>query len=83
MENADLVGLSTPFITDPEFAVKIQEGNESDIQLTIKPEALEALAIPKAAFKDIVPLMDFESRLKRSQRFLQRTRSQLRGERDG
>ncbi|MBF1727164.1 MAG: NADH-dependent flavin oxidoreductase, partial [Streptococcus sp.] len=68
LENADLVGLSTPFITDPEFAVKIQEGNESEIQLTIKPEALEALAIPKAAFKDIVPLMDFGESLEKEAR---------------
>ena len=68
LENADLVGLSTPFITDPEFAVKIQEGNESDIQLTIKPEVLETLAIPKAAFKDIVPLMDFGESLEKEAR---------------
>lgn len=68
LEHADLIGLSTPFITDPEFAVKIQQGKEDEIQLTIKPEALETLAIPKAAFKDIVPLMDFGESLEKEAR---------------
>ena len=68
LEHADLVGLSTPFITDPEFAEKIREGKSEEIQLSIKPENLEELAIPQAAFKDIVPLMDFGESLHKDAR---------------
>ena len=68
LEHADLVGLSTPFITDPEFAKKIKEGKSEEIQLSIKPENLEELAIPQAAFKDIVPLMDFGESLHKDAR---------------
>ena len=68
LEHADLVGLSTPFITDPEFAEKIKEGKAEEIQLSIKPESLEELAIPQAAFKDIVPLMDFGESLHKDAR---------------
>ena len=68
LEHADLVGLSTPFITDPEFAKKIKKGKSEEIQLSIKPENLEELAIPQAAFKDIVPLMDFGESLHKDAR---------------
>ncbi|MGT2743872.1 NADH-dependent flavin oxidoreductase [Streptococcus phocae subsp. phocae] len=59
LEHADFVGASTPFVVDPEFVLKMQTGNEDKIRLTIRLEDLESLAIPKASFKDIVPLMDY------------------------
>ncbi|WP_044762325.1 oxidoreductase, partial [Streptococcus suis] len=68
LEHADMVGLSTPFITDPEFAHKIAAGKPEDIQLRIKPEDLSKLAIPQASFKDIVPLMDYGESLPRESR---------------
>ena len=36
--------------------------------MSIKPENLEELAIPQAAFKDIVPLMDFGESLHKDAR---------------
>ncbi|HEM3628576.1 TPA: NADH-dependent flavin oxidoreductase [Streptococcus suis] len=68
LEHADMVGLSTPFITDPEFAYKIAAGKPEDIQLRIKPEDLSKLAIPQASFKDIVPLMDYGESLPKESR---------------
>lgn len=59
LETADLIGLSTPFLVDPEFAQKIESHQDDQIELLIKPDKLERLAIPQAAFKDIVPLMDY------------------------
>lgn len=56
---ADFIGLSTPFLVDPEFAQKIERGQADQIDLLINPDKLDSLAIPKAAFKDIVPLMDY------------------------
>ena len=47
---------------------KFKEGKSEDIQLSIKPENLEELAIPQAAFKDIVPLMDFGESLHKDAR---------------
>ncbi|WP_067142500.1 NADH-dependent flavin oxidoreductase [Oceanivirga salmonicida] len=55
----DLVGLSTPLVVDPEFLQKIKEGRTQDINFKITFSDLESLAIPKASFKDIVPLMDY------------------------
>lgn len=59
LEHADFVGASTPFVVDPDFVLKMQTGNEDKIRLTIRLEDLKSLAIPKASFKDIVPLMDY------------------------
>ena len=68
LETADLVGASTPFITDPELVQKIAAGHPEQIRLTIRPEDLQGLAIPQAAFKDIVPLMDYGESLPASSR---------------
>lgn len=73
LAHADLVGLSTPFLVDPEFALKIEAGRSEDIQMLIKPEDLEGLAIPSAAFKDIVPLMDYGEAIPEASRDLFRT----------
>ncbi|MGT2925635.1 NADH-dependent flavin oxidoreductase [Streptococcus cuniculipharyngis] len=59
LEQADFIGLSTPFVVDPEFVHKIRLGQTDQIRLKIKPEDLSALAIPEASFKDLVPLMDY------------------------
>lgn len=68
LQSADMVGLSTPFITDPEFADKIEAGRSEEIRLRIRPEDLEGLAIPQASFKDIVPLMDYGESLPKDSR---------------
>ncbi|EHJ56116.1 hypothetical protein HMPREF9318_00491 [Streptococcus urinalis FB127-CNA-2] len=70
LENSDLIGASTPFIVDPEFVEKIKIGNDKQIRLKIAPEELSSLAIPSAAFKDIVPLMDYGESLPKESRDL-------------
>lgn len=57
-EFSDMVGASTPFVTEPDFAIKLKEGREDEINLGFSPEELADLAIPERAFKDIVELMD-------------------------
>ncbi len=56
---ADMVGASTPFVTEPDFVIKLKEGRENEIDLGFTQEELADLAIPERAFKDIVELMDF------------------------
>ncbi|WP_155962244.1 NADH-dependent flavin oxidoreductase [Streptococcus ruminantium] len=73
LKHADMVGLSTPFITDPEFVHKIKAGRPEDIQLRIRPQDLSQLAIPYASFKDIVPLMDYGESLPKESRELFRS----------
>ncbi|WP_068676818.1 NADH-dependent flavin oxidoreductase [Oceanobacillus sp. Castelsardo] len=58
LQYADLVGMSTPFVTEPDFVAKLKEGRESEINLGFSKEELADLAIPERAFKDIVELMD-------------------------
>ncbi|AXI09937.1 NADH-dependent flavin oxidoreductase [Oceanobacillus sp. 143] len=55
---ADMVGASTPFVTEPDFVTKLKDGREDDINLGFSQEELADLAIPERAFKDIVELMD-------------------------
>lgn len=59
LQFSDMIGASTPFVTEPDFVVKIKEGRENEINLGFSPEELADLAIPERAFKDIVELMDF------------------------
>lgn len=58
LKYADMVGASTPFVTEPDFVIKLQEGREDEIDLGFTVEELEDLAIPERAFKDLVRLMD-------------------------
>ena len=58
LEHAELVGISTPFVADPDFVNKFAAGDPNPINLQISPEDLADLAIPQAAFKDIVRMMD-------------------------
>lgn len=70
LKYADFVGASTPLIVDPDFLDKVVNGHPEDIQLKIKPENLDQLAIPQASFKDIVPLMDYGESLPQESRQL-------------
>lgn len=58
LQFSDMVGASSPFVTEPDFVIKLKEGREKEINLGFSPEELADLAIPERAFKDIVELMD-------------------------
>lgn len=59
LQYSDMVGLSSPFVTEPDFVLKLKEGRESEIDLGFTVDEVADLAIPERAFKDIVELMDF------------------------
>ena len=59
LDHADMVGASSPFITEPDFVNKLEEGREDEIDLQFTIDELEDLKIPRAAFKDIVRMMDY------------------------
>ena len=71
IEYADMVGASTPFVTEPEFVTKIADGREDDIDLEFTEDKIEDLAIPEQAFKDMIELMDIGASLS------EKTRSEL------
>lgn len=58
LDFSDFVGASTPFVTEPEFAVKIAQGQEKTIDLGIQDDQIDDLKIPDRAFADIVYMMD-------------------------
>ena len=66
--HAEMIGLSSVFVAEPDFVAKFRENCEEDINLDVGVEDIERLAIPKAAFKDIVPLMDFGESLHKDAR---------------
>lgn len=68
LNNADMVGMSSPFVTEPDFVHKLAEGREDDIDLHVHPDELDELAIPHAAFKDIVQMMDYGEGLQKKTR---------------
>ena len=57
--HADMIGLSSPFVAEPDFVEKLKTNHIEDINLNVGVEDIERLAIPKAAFKDIVLMMDY------------------------
>jgi len=57
--HADMIGLSSPFVAEPDFVEKLKSNHIDDINLDVGVEDIERLAIPKAAFKDIVLMMDY------------------------
>lgn len=65
---SDMIGASTPFVTEPDFVTKLQAGREDDINLGFTPEEVADLAIPERAFKDIVELMDIGGSLSEDSR---------------
>lgn len=82
LQHAHMVGASTPLVVDPEFLQKIKAKRSDQINLRIKVSDLEGLAIPKASFKDIVPLMDYgESLPKEAREVFRELRSNYREER--
>ncbi|QKY68407.1 NADH-dependent flavin oxidoreductase [Lentibacillus sp. CBA3610] len=68
LQFSDMVGMSTPFVTEPDFVTKLKEGREDAINLGFSPEELADLAIPERAFKDIVELMDIGGSLSEASR---------------
>lgn len=58
LQYSDMIGLSSPFVTEPDFVIKLKEGRENEINLSFTAEEVADLAIPERAFKDIVELMD-------------------------
>ncbi|WP_394856302.1 NADH-dependent flavin oxidoreductase [Staphylococcus borealis] len=68
LSNADMVGMSSPFVTEPDFVRKLAEGREDAIDLHVHPDELDELAIPHAAFKDIVQMMDYGEGLQKKTR---------------
>lgn len=72
LENADMIGMSSVFVTEPDFVQKLENGKESQIDLGFTLEELPDLAIPHRAFKDLVEFMDFGGSLP------QETRDELR-----
>lgn len=67
-ENADMVGMSSVFVTEPDFVTKLEQGKEDEIDLGITLEELPQLAIPKRAFKDLVEFMDLGGSLPKEAR---------------
>ena len=59
LKYADMVGMSSVFVTEPDFVSKLEAGREDQIDLSIRPEEIADLAIPHRAFKDLVEFMDF------------------------
>ena len=57
--HADMIGLSSPFVAEPDFVEKLKSNHIEDINLNVSVEDIDRLAIPKAAFKDIVLMMDY------------------------
>lgn len=49
----DIATMATGFVTEPEFIQKIKNDKEENIDLSLTPEKLDDLKIPKHAFKDI------------------------------
>lgn len=58
IEDSDMIGLSSVFVADPEFVMKIQNKQWQDIQLQITQEDFDELAIPNMAFNSLVKMMD-------------------------
>lgn len=68
LENADMVGASSVFVTEPEFVNKLEAGQEDEIDLGFTPQSLKDLHIPHRAFKDLVEFMDIGGSLPKESR---------------
>lgn len=63
LQFSHLVGMSTPFVTEPDFVHKLKDGKENTINLDITLDEVHDLAIPPRAFKDLIELMDIGASL--------------------
>lgn len=68
LKYSDMVGASTPFVTEPDFVIKLKNGHEDEIDLGFTQEELSDLAIPERAFKDLIELMDIGGSLSKETR---------------
>ena len=62
-----MVGMSSPFVTEPDFVHKLAEGREDDIDLHVHPDELDEWLF-HIAFKDIVQMMDYGEGLQKKTR---------------
>lgn len=68
LQNADMVGLSSVFVMEPDFVDKLERGEEDQLDLSYRSERLKDLAIPEKAFKDLVEFMDYGGSLPKETR---------------
>ena len=68
LKHADMIGMSSPFVTEPDFVTKLANGTPEKINLHVTLEDIDELAIPYAAFKDIVKMMDYGEGLNKETR---------------
>lgn len=68
LQHADMVGMSSPFVTEPDFVTKLANDQADAIDLHVSIDDIDALAIPYAAFKDIVKMMDYGEGLNKATR---------------
>ncbi len=58
LKHADMVGLSSVFVTEPDFVSKLASGRVDEIDPSLHPDQVADLAIPQRAFKDLVDFFD-------------------------
>ncbi len=68
LKHADMVGMSSPFVTEPDFVTKLANGTPEKINLHVTLKDIDELAIPYASFKDIVKMMDYGEGLNKETR---------------
>lgn len=68
LKNADMIGMSSVLVTEPDFIKKLSNGKENEINLGVSLDDLPDLAIPQRAFKDLVEFMDFGGSLPQATR---------------
>ncbi|WP_434328382.1 NADH-dependent flavin oxidoreductase [Mycoplasma capricolum subsp. capricolum] len=59
LKYSDLVGLSSVFVADPEFVLKIKNDQIDQINLYVKHNQLKDLKIPESSFQDVVNMFSF------------------------
>ncbi|QJG67281.1 NADH-dependent flavin oxidoreductase [Mycoplasma phocoenae] len=59
LEYSDLVGLSSVFVVEPEFAQKLKNNKPEEINLKLTTDRLDDLKIPSNTFKNIVRMFDY------------------------
>ncbi|WP_391591790.1 Lipoylation-related NADH-dependent flavin oxidoreductase [[Mycoplasma] cavipharyngis] len=67
LKHADLIGVSTPFIIEPDFVTKIANDQLDLAQITLNEAKLKELAIPKKAFKNLAAYMEYSKSITQAQ----------------